>query len=254
MKISEYPAGVPCWVDLTAPDVTAAAAFYGELLGWEPRSRPDADGYVIFHRDGHPVAGVGPCAPGEPPAWNWYAATTDIEESARRAVEAGGRVLAGPMDVLDEGRAAAFADDAGVSFGAWQPWSFPGATLVNEVGGWCWSELTTRHPDQAAAYFARALDWTTEPIGTDEQPYLAFKLGDRVVAGMMPMVGERWPAEMPDHWVHYFAVDDCDATCAELTRLGGAVAVPATDSPEGRFAIASDPAGALFAVIALPEG
>jgi predicted enzyme related to lactoylglutathione lyase len=30
-----YPAGVPCFVDTTQPDVEAAKAFYGVVFGWE---------------------------------------------------------------------------------------------------------------------------------------------------------------------------------------------------------------------------
>ncbi|MDX6584889.1 MAG: uncharacterized protein QOI10_4073, partial [Solirubrobacterales bacterium] len=30
-----YIPGVPCWVDTTQPDPAAAAAFYGDLFGWE---------------------------------------------------------------------------------------------------------------------------------------------------------------------------------------------------------------------------
>ena len=27
--------GVPCWVDVLAPDPAAAVGFYGDVLGWE---------------------------------------------------------------------------------------------------------------------------------------------------------------------------------------------------------------------------
>src|SRR4028118_2081423 len=30
-----YIPGVPCWLDMTPPDPEAAAAFYGDLFGWE---------------------------------------------------------------------------------------------------------------------------------------------------------------------------------------------------------------------------
>ena len=29
-----YPSGVPCWVDTEQPDVKAATASYGGILGW----------------------------------------------------------------------------------------------------------------------------------------------------------------------------------------------------------------------------
>ena len=30
-----YPHGVTCWIDVEQPDIDAAQAFYGGLLGWE---------------------------------------------------------------------------------------------------------------------------------------------------------------------------------------------------------------------------
>jgi hypothetical protein len=78
--------------------------------------------------------------------------------------------------------------------------------------------------------------------------YTEWKLGDRSVAGMMPMP-EMVPPEVPANWLVYFAVTDCDATVAKATDLGATVLVPATDITPGRFAVLSDPAGAVFAVI-----
>ena len=37
---SPYPVGVPCWVDLSTPDVAASLAFYGEVFGWEGEIGP----------------------------------------------------------------------------------------------------------------------------------------------------------------------------------------------------------------------
>lgn len=48
---NEYPAGVPCWVDTLTPDVAAAKAFYGELLGWDyagPGSGPESPDAEYF--------------------------------------------------------------------------------------------------------------------------------------------------------------------------------------------------------------
>jgi hypothetical protein len=83
-------------------------------------------------------------------------------------------------------------------------------------------------------------------------PYTEFQVHGRSIAGMMAMVGDAWPAELPDHWMIYFTVDDCEATCERIRELGGSVSVPPTDIPTiGRFAVAGDPAGAFFAVITM---
>jgi uncharacterized protein len=68
---------------------------------------------------------------------------------------------------------------------------------------------------------------------------------------MMDISGPEWPADLPAHWMVYFAVADPDATVARLTELGGAVRVPPSDIPIGRFAVVADPQGAFFSIIRL---
>jgi predicted enzyme related to lactoylglutathione lyase len=66
---------------------------------------------------------------------------------------------------------------------------------------------------------------------------------------MPPMV----PAEVPSHWLVYFAVDDTDASVAKAQELGGSVRMPPMDVPVGRFAVVADPQGATFAVIRMSD-
>jgi hypothetical protein len=49
------------------------------------------------------------------------------------------------------------------------------------------------------------------------------------------------------------AVADCDTGAARAAELGGAVSVPPTDLPTGRFAVLNDPQGAFLPVIALRQ-
>jgi hypothetical protein len=48
----------------------------------------------------------------------------------------------------------------------------------------------------------------------------------------------------------YFAVAETDATAKRIGELGGTIIVPPRDIEPGRFAVASDPNGAMFSVIA----
>lgn len=68
---------------------------------------------------------------------------------------------------------------------------------------------------------------------------------------MMPMAGDSMPPEVPNHWLVYFAVEDCDAATERVTELGGEVTMQPTDVPPGRFAMVKDPQGATFGIIAL---
>jgi predicted enzyme related to lactoylglutathione lyase len=47
----------------------------------------------------------------------------------------------------------------------------------------------------------------------------------------------------------YVEVADTDAAVAKVSELGGAVMVPGTDFPGGRFAVVADPQGAPFGVM-----
>ncbi len=101
---TSYAQGTPSWVDLSSPDVEASAAFYGGLFGWTAdgatESPEDTGGYQIFMLRGKRVAGVMPImSPEQPPAWSTYIAVDDADETAAKAMEAGGQIIVEPMDV-----------------------------------------------------------------------------------------------------------------------------------------------------------
>ena len=78
--------------------------------------------------------------------------------------------------------------------------------------------------------------------------YTEFSVNGQPSIGMMPM-NEHMPAHVPSYWMPYFQVADADAAAAKAKELGGNVMVPPQDIPNtGRFAIVSDPQGAMFAV------
>ncbi len=242
----------PGWVDLGSPDVAASNRFYGELFGWEPNvaPMPEAGGYTVYTKDGKPVAGCGGLmSEGQPPAWSTYVLTDDADAVAARVESAGGKVLVAPFDVMDQGRMAVFLDQAGAAFSVWQPGKMPGAELFNVPGALTWNELTTRDPEGSKAFYSNVFGWGIEDGEYGPVTYTQWQVDGRSMAGMMPMVGDMWPTEMPPHWMVYFAVDDCDATAAKAVELGGSNPVPPTDIPQGRIAVLNDPHGAVFSII-----
>jgi uncharacterized protein len=66
---------------------------------------------------------------------------------------------------------------------------------------------------------------------------------------MPPMV----PAEVPQFWLVYFAVEDLDASLAKVQELGGMVTMPGMTVDAGRFAVIMDPQGAALAIIQLAQ-
>jgi uncharacterized protein len=253
MRVTEYRPGTPCWVDLASPDIAACTAFYTALFGWTAHTAPESGGYTIFHRGDDPVAAVGPLTTeGQPPAWAWYAATPDVDETTRKVEAAGGKVLTAPIDVFDQGRMAVYLDSTGTPFSVWQAGKFIGARVINEPGAFAWNELMSRDTEAAIEFYGRVLGWTPKVSENPELPYVEFQLDGRSVAGMMPMTGDQWPAELPDHWMVYLSVADVDAAAQRVPQLGGSVSVPPTDLPgTGRFAVVGDPTGAYFSLLTM---
>ncbi|MGH3794781.1 MAG: VOC family protein [Pseudonocardiaceae bacterium] len=252
MQIDSYEPGTPSWVDLGSPDPATAAAFYSGLFGWSLVDQgPEAGGYRMAYLRDRPVAGIGPQQqPDQPPYWTTYITVSDVDSMAKGVRAAGGHVYMEPTDVFDVGRMAVFADPTRASFAVWQPRSHIGAGLVNEPGAMCWTELDTRDPAAAKVFYPATLGWSAADQQIDGVDYTEWKLGDRTVAGMMPM-DDRWPAEIPSRWMVYFAVADTDAAAARAEELGGTVTVPPTDIPPGRFAVLRDPHDAIFSIIAM---
>jgi predicted enzyme related to lactoylglutathione lyase len=257
----EYAPGTPSWVELSSGDADASVAFYGELMGWaatEPGPAEETGGYRMFQQDGKNVGGLmGHMQEGQPTAWSTYVSVTDAGETAAKVPTAGGTVLVEPMDVMDLGRMALFADPAGAVLGVWQPRSFSGADLVNEPNSLCWNELLTRDVDSGRAFYTAVFDWVAGRPTFEGAPesYTVWEVGGEPVAGMMQMTDEYFPPEVPPHWGVCFAVADCDATTAKARELGATITYEPMDMPIGRFAGMVDPQGASLTVMRLtPAG
>jgi predicted enzyme related to lactoylglutathione lyase len=248
---SSYPPSTPSWVDLQTPDTKAAQAFYGSIFGWTTADMgPDAGGYGMFQTGSANVAGVGPTmAEGQPSAWTSYVSVIDAEATMARAIVAGATVLMEPMQVMEAGTMALFADPTGAVLGLWQPNQHIGADVANEPNTWTWNELNTRDIDKAASFYHHVFDWQADTNAFGDTTYTEWKREDgTTIGGMLPMPAAV-PAEVPAHWLVYFAVADADATVAAAEKLGATVFVPPTDIPPGRFSVMSDPAGAVFGII-----
>jgi uncharacterized protein len=191
-------------------------------------------------------------ADGQPAMWTTYVSTDDADAVATRVRDAGGQVMMEPFDVFDAGRMAVFGDAVGAVISVWEPRSTQGAEVVNEPGSMCWNELAARDIDAAKRFYEAVFGWQAETNAYGDTSYTEWKLDGRSVGGMIQM-NEQWPAEIPAHWMVYFAVDDIDAAVARAGELGGKVAVEPTDTPVGRFAVLNDPHGAVLSVIRLSQ-
>jgi uncharacterized protein len=256
-EFSSHAPGTFSWVELATTDREAGVAFYRALFGWDVRDAPIGPNeiYSMFQLRGQEVAAAYSMMADErrmgvPPHWNLYVAVASADDSARRAESLGAKVLAPPFDVMDVGRMAVLQDPAGAVISVWQAKTHIGARILNEPGALCWSELTTRDPKAAEAFYTALFGWAAKHgAASTQMEYTELGLpGQQPGAGMMTMP-DNMPAQVPSYWMPYFQVADCDASTAKAKELGAKLMVGPNDIPNtGRFAILSDPQGAMFAV------
>lgn len=244
-EVSRYDHGVPSWVDIGTTDLSGGVGFYSELFGWSGHDMGEETGhYTIMSKDSKMVAAISTATDPGPPRWTTYINVVDVDVVAALVTEAGGDVVAGPMDVMTQGRMAVFSDTTGAFIAAWQPGDHRGAELVNETGALFWNELSTSDLAKSKAFYSAVFGWQWG--GSDE--YAEAQVGGRSIAGALPRPPEL-PADVPDHWLPYFGVDDVDISAERAGRLGATVVFGPADIPgTGRFAAVVDPQGAAFAV------
>ncbi len=107
-QVTNEPNAV-CWHELATPDIEGARAFYGQVFGW-------AEGPGEWQTEHGSVAGIVTMDNQHVRAmWTVCFMVSDCAAAAARAVELGGRVVAGPRDEPG-GRVAQLADQCGARF------------------------------------------------------------------------------------------------------------------------------------------
>jgi predicted enzyme related to lactoylglutathione lyase len=124
--------------------------------------------------------------------------------------------------------------------------------LVNQPGHFAWYELLTTDVAAAGDFYSQVVGWGLRDASTTGQAYAVFNAGKVPIGGLMELPEEGRRLGATPRWVGYVAVDDMDASAAQIRRLGGAVLVPPTDSNIGRISVVADPQKATFALIKEP--
>ena len=249
-----FAEGTPVWFELTATDQDAAQAFYAAVAGWHVAASPvpEHGGYRVAEADGKPVAGIRKAIPEAPglPGWTIYLATGDVDATAARVVELGGRIAFGPLDIPQVGRFALVSDPQGVVF-ALMSTASPGESQAfgpvplgaeRTLGHGVWIELATPDPDAAFAFYGALFGWEklgAMPMGS-LGAYAFIGRGDFRPGAVMSSVATGAPAR----WSWYVHVADIDAAVATVRARGGTVLQGPDPIPSGSYsATVADPAG-----------
>jgi predicted enzyme related to lactoylglutathione lyase len=261
---TDFVPGSPCWLDLGAPDVRAAAAFYGAVLGWDYESMGEGEEMEggMFRKDGKTVAGLGKLTEeGARSAWMIYYCVTDADATTRAVENAGGTVRVAPMELDEWGRMAQYSDPLGGQFAVWQPGTNKGVDRVDEVGSLSWTELYTSDAAAAKDFYGRVLGWQFSDMelpgggGTYSLITPAALPEDRMQGGVMELGKEALAlTNGRPYWHPVFNVADCDAAVAKVTENGGSVQMGPEDAEGvGRLAVCLDPSNADFVVLTPAE-
>ena len=200
------------------------------------------------------------------PAWNTYVCVENADSTAAKATEAGGQVLMRAVR-RDGGRPDGRARrPRGRDVLVWQPGETKGAVLVNEPGTWNFSELNTRDPEGAKAFYGAVFGWVV-----NRRPRRR-RLHDVLHAGYGDFLAERDPEPARAHgdrrrarglrgrrgWLIPIArrSDERPRTGASpsppttptprppgAAELGGEVVVPPFDAPWVRMTVLTRSAG-----------
>ena len=112
-------------------------------------------------------------------------------------------------------------------------------------GKWVWYELESSNVEKSKAFFGELLGWQIEAAETAGAKYALCKAGGKEIASIEPVEVKNGKS----HWVPYVSVPDVDAAVKAAEENKGKVVKPAQDVPQiGRYAVVSDPNGAVFAL------
>ena len=248
------------WYELMSTDVAAAAAFYGEVVGWqiprEPQRSPDGKDYrMIACTDGGFVGGAlqldaHMVEHGARSAWLPYLYVPDVD-AALRAMEADGAHPVLPAMDLPVGRIAMVADPAGAMFYVMTPRPPPGkadakSTVFHPSAPQRvnWNELGSTDPARAKSFYAKHFGFSVDqsmPMGPMGD-YVFLEHDGGAEGGLLR-------AETSG-WVPYFGVPSVEVAQRRITQLGGTVTQALHEVPGGSFAcVAVDAQGARFGVV-----
>jgi predicted enzyme related to lactoylglutathione lyase len=243
------------WYDLMTSEPAAAEEFYTKLVGWGTQPFEGGDmPYKMWTNQETPLGGVMEMPEevresGVPPHWMAYVSVEDVQATATRVTEAGGKILKEATEVPGSGSFAVLADPQGAAFAVYSSAGEEGGSQSSSpLGRFSWNELATSDYKGALAFYSDLFGW--EPQDSMDMGeagiYQIYGDGSEPFGGMFDK-----PDEMPGPpmWLYYISVQDVTTSVETVKELGGQVVNGPMEVPGGDLiAQCLDPQGALFAL------
>jgi uncharacterized protein len=117
-------------------------------------------------------------------------------------------------------------------------------------GTFSWTDLATSDADAAKQFYSGLFGWSFEDLPVGEgSVYTMCRIDGKDVAALSAQPERERSQGVPPHWNSYVTVAGLEERAASVDGLGGQLVMPPFDVMDaGRMALASDPAGAYFAM------
>lgn len=238
------------WYELMTPDIDAALAFYGRVIGWTSHDHPGGgERYAIVNANGAGVGGVTAMPPGLPkPFWLGYIGTPDLAATLAAFRGAGGQVHKGPFEIPEVGTIAIVSDPQHTPLAFIQPAGTGESQSFDQAkpGHGNWNELHAPDPAAALAFYTAQFGWEKGETH-DMGPNGTYQIIRAAGADIGGIVKTGW---FGPSWIFYFGTPDPAAAAEAIRDAGGEVLHGPSPVPGGaHIVVARDPAGAAFALV-----
>jgi predicted enzyme related to lactoylglutathione lyase len=246
--ITENPSGETfpgkfVWHDLVTPDALSAGKFYEQLFGWQIEYQGK---YAVVRNGDKLIAGILQVEPAEgrerEAVWIPSVSVSDVDAAAELVRANGGKILKGPVDMEQRGRAVLISDPQRAEMVLLRAKGGDPVDAEPVIGDWLWNEIWTDDPEITEAFYATVLGYDEMTSGDD---YDVFMSKGKWRAGM------RHLQDKNDHmlWVPVVRVADPEVTAQRVEELGGVVWITPDEAPsKGNTALIGDPTGALLLI------
>ncbi|WP_306362866.1 VOC family protein [Nocardia sp. CC227C] len=243
--------GLPSWFDVTTPNPAKAIGFYIQMFDWtaEPAATSEFGKYILFRKDGRPVAGLveRSSATPQPDGWLTYLSTDDLDGTLAGVQSNGGRVQRPVGEVPGVGSLAVVTDPVNSSIGV------IGSQLDAEravgTGTPVWTEIETVDWPVTVEFMTKTFGLHTESQSdTPGSRFVTMHDQEQPRGGIF----ELGPDVSRSRWEVAFLVPDAQRAVDHAVDLGAGIVRPVYDVPVGTGlgARLSDPSGAHFNIIA----